>query len=275
MAPPPTRVRFDLRRYGVERGVDASSWPAWTGVVPDGEAHVLDFVEVLIVHSGSATVHAAGRGLPVRSPCVVVTRPGVERRVAVTDPLTVDLVVFPERGVHRLGVPMAVAGLATGVAVVTPVDAADLAAVGRLLRRELEAGFDDASPMLDALLTQFVVRLRRAWPAGAHREPPRLLARFERLLERDFRHEHRVAAYAARLGVSADHLSAVARTHGGGSAKAMIEGRLMREAALALAVPGRRVADVAAELGYDEPSHFSRAFRRWAGVAPLRLQSRR
>ena len=43
-------------------------------MVPEGEAHVLDFVEVLIVHRGSATVHAAGRGMSVASPCVVVTR---------------------------------------------------------------------------------------------------------------------------------------------------------------------------------------------------------
>jgi AraC family transcriptional activator of pobA len=273
MASPPIRVRFDVRKYGVERSVDASSWPAWTGVVPDGEAHVLDFVEVLIVHRGSAMVHAAGRAMPLRTPCVVVTRPGIERRVAVTDPLTVDLVVFPERGVPHLDAARAASALTSGVAVVTPVDAADLAAVGRLLRRELETGLDDAPPMLDALLTQFLVRLRRAWPAGA--APPRLLARFERLLERDFRHEHRVAAYAARLGVSADHLSAVARAHTGGSAKAMIEGRLMREATVALTMPGRLVADVAVELGYDEPSHFSRAFRRWAGVTPVRLRSRR
>ena len=54
-----------------------------------------------------------------------------------------------------------------------------------------------------------------------------------------------------------------------------IEGRLMREATVALTMPGRLVADVAVELGYDEPSHFSRAFRRWAGVTPVRLRSRR
>lgn len=273
MAVLPTPVRFDLRKYGVERRVDASSWPAWTGVVPDGEAHVLDFVEVLIVHRGAAMVHTAGHGMPVGTPCVVVTHPGVERRVAVTDPLTVDLVVFPLRGVHRLDVPMGVSGI-SGVAAVTPVDAAELTAVGRLLRHELEAGLDDAPAMLAALLAQFVVRLRRAWPAGAPRTPPRLLARFERLLERDFRRDHRVGAYAARLGVSADHLSAMTRAYAGQSAKAMIEGRLMREAAAALTTPGRRVADIAAELGYDEPSHFSRAFRRWAGVPPQRLRSK-
>lgn len=270
MAALPTPVRFDLCKYGVERRVDASSWPAWTGVVPDGEAHVLDFVEVLVVHRGTAMVHAAGHRLPVRSPCVVVTHPGVARRVAVTDPLTVDLVVFPQRGGHRLDLPMAVSGI-SGVAGVTPVDAAELTAVGRLLRHELEAGLDDAPAMLTALLTQFVVRLRRAWPAGARRTPPRLLARFERLLERDFRHDHRVASYAARLGVSADHLSAVTRAHAGQSAKAMIEGRVMREAAASIA-SGRRLADIAAELGYDEPAHFSRAFRRWAGVPPQRLR---
>lgn len=274
MAVLPTPVRFDLCKYGVERRVDASSVPAWTGVVPDGESHVLDFVEVLVVHRGAATMHAAGHRTPVRSPCVVVTQPGVERRVAVTDPLAVDLVVFPHRDVHRHGVPMAVSGI-SGVASVTPVDAAELTAVGRLLRHELAAGFDDAPAMLAALLTQFVVRLRRAWPAGVRRTPPRLLARFERLLERDFRHDHRVAAYATRLGVSADHLSAVTRAYAGQSAKAMIEGRLMREAAVALAMPGRRVADVAAELGYDEPSHFSRAFRRWSGASPQRLRAGR
>jgi AraC-like DNA-binding protein len=270
MAVLPTPVRFDLGKYGVERRVDASCWPAWTGVVPDGEAHVLDFVEVLIVQRGAAMVHAAGHAMPVRSPCVVVTHPGVVRRVTVADPLTVDLVVFPQCGVHRLDVPRAVSGI-SGLAVVTPGAAAELTAVGRLLQQELEAGLDDAPAMLAALLTQFVVHLRRTWPAGARRTPPRLLARFERLLERDFRHDHRVASYAARLGISADHLSAVTRAYAGQSAKAMIEGRVMREAAVSIA-SGRRVADIAAELGYDEPAHFSRAFRRWAGVPPRRLR---
>lgn len=274
MAPAPRQVRFDVSKYGVERHVDAARCPQWTGIVPDGDAHVLDFIEVLIVHRGAATLLAAGRRSPVGPPSVVVTRPGVERRVAVTAPLVADLVVFPERAARRLGGPAALAGLATGAMAVTPSDAADLAAVSRLLRHELEAGRDDAPLMLDALLTQFVVRLRRAAPPGALPQPPRLLARFEHLLERDFRHEHRVSAYAARLGVTADHLSAVARAHGGGSAKAMIEGRLAREA-VALLATRRSVAGIAADLGYDEPSHFSRAFRRWSGVAPQRLRSAR
>jgi AraC family transcriptional activator of pobA len=271
----PTRVRFRHHKYGVARGIDASRWPGWTGIVPDGEAHTLDFVEVLIVHAGQATVHASGTRVPVRGPSIVVTRPDVERRVQVEDPLDVDVVVFPERVVHQLGVPIALSGIGSGAAPVPAADAGDLAAVGRLLHRELTAGLADAPLMLDALLTQFLVRLRRAWPAGGALAKPRVLIRFERLLERHFQQDHRVAAYADRLGVTADHLSAVAREHTGCSAKSLIERRLMREATALLTSTERRVADIAADLGYDEPSHFSRAFRRWAGTSPQRLRATR
>lgn len=271
----PTPVRFNLHKYGVARGVDASQWPRWAGIVPDGEAHALDFVEVLVVHHGQATLHTAGVRLPIRGPSIVVTRPGVERRIALRDALDVDVVVFPERDGHRVGVPVALGGIGAGAAPITESDAGELAAVGRLVNRELAMGLADAPPMLDALLTQFLLRLRRAWPMAAAGSAPRVLVRFERLLEQHFRHDHDVAAYAGRLGVTADYLSAAARAHAGCSAKALIERRLMREATYLLTATERRIADVAADLGYDEPSHFSRAFRRWCGTSPQRVRASR
>jgi len=39
--------------------------------------------------------------------------------------------------------------------------------------------------------------------------------------------------------------------------------------------PGRRVIDVALELGYSDPAHFTRAFVRWTGVAPRQFRQRR
>jgi len=44
--------------------------------------------------------------------------------------------------------------------------------------------------------------------------------------------------------------------------------RLLRE-------PGTRVNQVATALGYADPSSFSRAFRRWTGMAPRGYQRRR
>jgi hypothetical protein len=32
--------------------------------------------------------------------------------------------------------------------------------------------------------------------------------------------------------------------------------------------PTRKLIDIGQELGYDDPAHFSRAFRRWTGSAP-------
>ena len=32
--------------------------------------------------------------------------------------------------------------------------------------------------------------------------------------------------------------------------------------------PGVKLIDIAFDLGYSDPAHFTRAFRRWAGVSP-------
>lgn len=47
------------------------------------------------------------------------------------------------------------------------------------------------------------------------------------------------------------------------------------EARRLLADPARKVIDVALDLGYSDPAHFTRAFRRWAGIAPRRFRRRR
>jgi AraC-like DNA-binding protein len=39
-----------------------------------------------------------------------------------------------------------------------------------------------------------------------------------------------------------------------------------------LADPGRKVIDVALELGYSDPAHFTRAFARWTGLTPREFQ---
>ena len=93
----------------------------------------------------------------------------------------------------------------------------------------------DSALMLDALLAQFVDHAEsRAATGIADRR--RWLPRFERLLDRRVhRITHVACVYASALGVSADHLSAVARSHYGISAKAMIERRLFAEAVRLLA----------------------------------------
>ena len=53
----------------------------------------------------------------------------------------------------------------------------------------------------------------------------------------------------------------------------LIEHRRCEVGAELLANPNVRIADIARKLGYKDPSHFSRAFRRSAGVTPSEFRS--
>lgn len=66
------------------------------------------------------------------------------------------------------------------------------------------------------------------------------------------------------------------RLHEEGASFRGVRDALRREIALArLEKTGRSVADIAAELGYSEPSAFFRAFMGWTGVAPTVYRRRR
>jgi AraC family transcriptional activator of pobA len=129
--------------------------------------------------------------------------------------------------------------------------------------------------MLDALLTQFLIAAMRSTAPAAAAPASSLLVDFERLLEAAFAQHHDVGYYAAVLDVTADHLSAITRAHHGISAKTLIDRRLFRAAAQSLATSRGSVAEVGATLGFDEPSHFTRFFRRMSGEPPAVFRRRR
>jgi len=55
----------------------------------------------------------------------------------------------------------------------------------------------------------------------------------------------------------------------------LVEEFRFREACRRLNDTDDRVATIAAALGYKDPSHFSRAFRRWSGVRPSEYRRQR
>jgi AraC-like DNA-binding protein len=69
------------------------------------------------------------------------------------------------------------------------------------------------------------------------------------------------------LGVSARTLQRQL-AHEGRSYGNLVARARLRAARAKLSDPSRKVIDVALDLGYSDPAHFSRAFRRWTGLAP-------
>lgn len=61
----------------------------------------------------------------------------------------------------------------------------------------------------------------------------------------------------------------------GCSFSTVLEGLLKDRAIILLAETTRSLTDIALQLGYSDTAHFSRAFRRWTGLAPSRFRANR
>src|SRR5690606_31849607 len=95
-----------------------------------------------------------------------------------------------------------------------------------------------------------------------------LVHRFRRLVEDNFYCHHQLGFYADALGVTADHLSRACRQSTGLGALPLLHERLEQEARRLLAYTPATIASIADELGFADPSHFSRFFTRVAGQSP-------
>lgn len=102
------------------------------------------------------------------------------------------------------------------------------------------------------------------------RSPETTLAfRFQQLLEQQYLTLQGVNAYARMLQVTPNHLSqAVSHTFGQG-AYTLITDRLMLEAKKLLRYTDLNISEIADYLGFEEPTHFGRLFKRKTSLTPL------
>lgn len=161
--------------------------------------------------------------------------------------------------------------------VVIPAGAERAARVGAIIGAMRREWFEreDAEYLcaLRELLALLLVEARRAlresgataWPETA---TTRLHREFRDLLERNLRADFGVSEAAAKLGVTADRLSAVTRERTGRSAGFLIRSRLLLEARRLLAHSRLSIAEIAHHLGYADPSYFGKSFAKEESVTP-------
>lgn len=127
---------------------------------------------------------------------------------------------------------------------------------------------------LSALLAGLVARvLVKHAPQPLQPASP-LQRRFEALVEAHFAEHLTVAEYAGKLAVTSTHLSRVMREATGRPASAAIEERVIREACRLLAFSNLSISSVAYEIGFADPSYFSRVFTRATGMRPRAYRQR-
>lgn len=83
-----------------------------------------------------------------------------------------------------------------------------------------------------------------------------------------------IAEYAARLRISATHLNRICREVADKSALDVIHDRIIQEAKRSFAYTVMPIAEVAYQLGFNDPSYFSRFFKDKTGLSPKSYQAR-
>jgi AraC-like DNA-binding protein len=178
---------------------------------------------------------------------------------------------------HRLPyfhIPAADASFSVG-----PAGATRLTRALSRMRDELRRWRADSAHILRARLYESLVALARDFAAARGAMPMRaphpVMLEYRRLVATRALSEdgHSVARYAVDLAMSTSQLNRLSRRHLGASAKEVIQERLEIEARRLLLLTGRSAAQISRDLGFTDPSYFTRFFRRRTGQSPAHFRA--
>jgi AraC family transcriptional activator of pobA len=96
-----------------------------------------------------------------------------------------------------------------------------------------------------------------------------------RLVEDHFRRERYIAFYAARLAMTPDRLNDHVKRAIGVTAGHLIRQRMLTEAKRQLVFTNQAITEISYDLGFSDPSHFARFFRKNTGMTPQGFRERR
>jgi len=141
----------------------------------------------------------------------------------------------------------------------------------RAIRRRLPNARDFAGNALEeALLWAQLSASRGDWM----RTDPRMRRAMD-YLTANLRQPFRLETLARHCGLSVSRLAHLFKTETGTSPQQFFEQQRMWHAGQLLRLTGLGIAEVAAEVGYDDPFYFSNRFRRYSGKSPTQFREQR
>jgi AraC family transcriptional regulator, transcriptional activator of pobA len=239
------------------------------------------FIHLLCLHSGGAAeVHAENGAIALSGPAIVWLPPGCAEYLDVRAGATAELLRLRSGAWHRYLPPSAEPAYfalegASGI-MALPVEpdlvttlSRSIAAIATEIASPARNG---AASIMSAELTLCVLRFWRLFANDSQPEEEgssaEVLSRFRRLVEERFHQQLRVADYAGLLGMTPDRLHALCSRELKRSPSALIQQRIVKEAAVRLEASSATVKQIAFALGFKDTAYFSRFFSKHTGEAP-------
>ena len=141
-----------------------------------------------------------------------------------------------------------------------------------LINREFNSDAMSRASVLRAFLHVLIVSLQRFYMLNSRNDVinngSTLIRKFKKLVAMHFAEDQSIQAYAEKIGVSTGHLSDVIRSMTGSSPGRLIRNEIVLEAKRLLAHTELTIAEIGYSLNFEDPSYFSRFFKRETGVTP-------
>jgi AraC family transcriptional activator of pobA len=151
-----------------------------------------------------------------------------------------------------------------------------LAATVEAISEEYADQMPGAQAVLLSLMAIALTQIARLRAQGIDAQPAdSLVLRLRRTIDQHYRDRWRLADYVAALGTTEHLLDSAARRTTGLSVNDLVMERRVLEAKRLLMFTNRAVEDIAYELGFGDPSYFTRFFRRRAGATPSAWRAER
>ncbi len=245
--------------------------------------HYHDFFQVSLV-SGKGTLMHDFREKELEGPTLFFLRPGQVHTIGVKDRLKGTVISFTQAFFdHNTPPPSRLYDLpffAPGAAVpwlaVTKAQAASFGTLFTELQGEFDAALTGATEVIRALLEILFVRAGRLYsevhPTAKASRGSLLARQFCLEVERHFRKWTSLTPYARLLGVSVNHLNETVGEHTGHPAGELVRQRRLLDAKRLLLHSDLSVSEIGYDLGFDDPSYFSRFFRRYEELTPAEFR---
>ena len=146
-----------------------------------------------------------------------------------------------------------------------------------LISNEIRQAFEGDSPfkfdIIGAHLKLFLIECNKFAVPSKEENPQALqsgrplVKKFRQLLDTNYQNWHKVNEYAEEMSITPDYLNNILKTNIGKTAKELIFQRIIVESKRLGLYTALTTKEIAYQLGYDDPSHFSKFFKKETGQA--------